>query len=56
MQIPGIRVEHGGRTANKVADFLAKMCRTNSDHSYNRLILEQVPDFVMAVILEDKPP
>ncbi|XP_056695204.1 uncharacterized protein [Spinacia oleracea] len=51
-----IRLEFEARKTNRVADRLAKLCRTDVMSDYNLCIIEQAPKSVSEVLMEDRPP
>lgn len=52
---PGVEIMNGPRCTNRVADRMAKTCRSDVIASFDLEYFEQPPVFVMDVSLEDKP-
>lgn len=56
MQKPEIIVQHGAWNTNGVADLLAKTCRKLDFSNYATVILNQAPNYIEHVILEENLP
>lgn len=56
MRITDSSLEYAPRITNKVADRMARVCRTELIASYNLISYELPPGFVSDVLLEDRPP
>lgn len=55
-EMQDIELKFEARGTNQVADRMARMCRTDVIANYNLCSIEQAPEFVLDLLMEEMPP